>query len=438
MTRLPDLEEPRRLRAPEQSEQTLSNGLTVIAIRQPGVPLMELRLGVPFAQVDPAQGTLLTRCLLSGTHVRSSADLTRRLATVGAELETRSNPDRLKVNGSGLVAGLRRTLGSLAEILEDAAYPEDEVNTERDRLAAQLEVRLKQSAHQARMALREMIYRDHPYRLPSPSADEVRAVQAEQLRDLHKRRLNPDGAALVLVGHFDPDAVLGEASRCLSGWAATGETVDLPPAPPVDPGPPLLVDRPGSFQSSLRLALPAVTRIHPEYPALQLANLVFGGYFSSRWTENLRERKGYSYGPHSRIDHSAAGSTVVAAAEVSTEVTAAALAETFGELDRMVCLPPGDAEIDQARRYALGALLITMSDQRNLAGLAAVLAGFGLRLDHIVAHAERLRAVTAAEVLDAARTYLAPTGAATLVLGDVDRIADEVAAVTPLGIRRAP
>lgn len=438
MTGLPELQEPRRLRAPAQAERTLSNGLTVIAVRQPGVPLVELRLGIPFAQVDPAQGTLLTRCLLSGTGARSTVDLTRRLAAVGAELETRSNPDRLKVNGSGLVTGLRRMLESLAEILEDAAYPENEVHTERDRLAAQLEVRLKQSAHQARMALREMIYRDHPYRLPSPGADEVRAVGVEQLRDLHRRRLNPDGAALVLVGDFDPDTVLGEASRCLSGWAATGETVALPPAPPVDPGPTLLVDRPGSFQSSLRLALPAVTRTHPEYPALQLANLVFGGYFSSRWTENLRERKGYSYGPHSRIDHSAAGSTLVAAAEVSTEVTAPALAETLGELDRMTCLPPGEAEIDQARRYALGTLLITMSDQRNLAKLAGTLAGFGLRLDHIVAHAERLRSVTPAEVLDAARTYLAPVRAATLILGDVDRIAAQVAAVSPQGIRRSP
>ena len=76
----------------------------------------------------------------------------------------------------------------------------------------------------------------------------------------------------------------------------------------------MLADRPGSVQSSMRLALPAVGRTHPDHAALQLANLVFGGYFSSRWVENIREDKGYTYSPHSVVEHSVAGSALVARA----------------------------------------------------------------------------------------------------------------------------
>ncbi len=76
-----------------------------------------------------------------------------------------------------------------------------------------------------------------------------------------------------------------------------------------------------------------------DYPALQLANLIFGGYFSSRWTENIREDKGYTYGPHSRIDHHVLGSALGLDVEVATEVTAPALLETWYELGKIASLP---------------------------------------------------------------------------------------------------
>src|SRR5256885_15958540 len=144
----------------------------------------------------------------------------------------------------------------------------------------------------------------------------------------------PDGAVLVLVGDIDPAAAIDEVESALGRWGGTGPHIELPPQPPLVPGPLTLVDRPGSVQSSLRLALPGVPRTHPDHAALQLANLVFGGYFSSRWVENIREDKGYTYGPHSLIEHSVAGTILVVSAEVATEVTGPALLETWYELDR--------------------------------------------------------------------------------------------------------
>src|SRR6185369_4738910 len=106
-----------------------------------------------------------------------------------------------------------------------------------------------------------------------------------------------------------------------------------------------LVDRPGSVQSSMRLALPAIERTHPDHAALQLANMIFGGYFSSRWTENIREDKGYTYSPHSVIEHSIAGSSLILAADVATNVTAPALLETAYELGRIATVAPKQDEL---------------------------------------------------------------------------------------------
>lgn len=437
MRSLPALSAYPPLQIPEHVEQTLSSGLTVIAIRRPGVPLVQLRLEVPFALAGLAQGTVLAHTLFAGTGTRTNVDIAAELSEVGGALRARSGPDRLKISGDALGTGLDRLLELLAEVLRDAAYPEHEVHTQRDRLAARLKVNLNQPSHLVRMALRERVYGDHPYRVQTPSAEEVSAVEPGCLRTLHARRLRPGGATLVLVGDFDPAAAIGQASLRLGGWQGTGCGIELPPIPPLTPGPLLVVDRPGAAQSSLRLALPAVGRDHPDYAPLWLANLIFGGYFSSRWTENLREDKGYAYGPSSRIHHSAAGSTLLGSADVATSVTAAALVETLYELGRITCLPPGRDEVDQARQYALGATLVTMSTQTGLAKLASHLAGCGLRLDDLIAHSDRIASVDAGEIHAAAVTYLAPARAVTVILGDADQMAAGVAAVTPLEIRRS-
>ncbi|MEV1331865.1 pitrilysin family protein [Micromonospora costi] len=429
---LPPLGPNRRLKLPQQAERTLGNGLTVIAVRRPAVPLVELRLWVPFGRVHLARGAMLSQTLLSGTPTMTSVQIAAELQKVGGGLSAGLDPDRLMLTGTSLVTGLDRMLEILAEVLTGATYPKEEVATERDRLVDRIQVAQSQPAHLARVALLKRIFGRHPYAVQTPETDEVRAVRPGVLRRLHTERVHPADSVLVLVGDVQPERALDATEKALGGWTGAGRTVDLPPAPPLEPGPLLLVDRPGSVQSSLRVAMPAVPRTHPDHAALQLANLVFGGYFSSRWVENIREDKGYTYGPHSLIEHAVAGSVLVAAAEVATEVTGPALLETTYELGRLASLPPKEDELEQARQYALGTLQLGMSTQAGLAALVSAYAGNGLRLDFLAEHAARLAKATVADVAEAAARYLAPAKAVTVVLGDAERIAPSLAALTPV------
>jgi zinc protease len=427
---LPDLGPTRRLKLPKEAERTLPNGLTVIAIRRPAVPLVEVRLRVPFARTHLARGALLSQTLFSGTAELSTVEIAAELQKVGGGLNAGVDPDRLMVSGNGLVTGLDRILELLGEVLSGAAYPADEVATERDRLADRIQVAQSQPSHLARVALIKRIFGKHPYAVQTPEVAQVRAVRPAQLRALHGERLHPAGATLVLVGDLTPDKALDTAERVLGTWNGGGKQVDLPRTPRIEPGPLVLADRPGSVQSSLRVALPAVDRTHPDHAALQLANLLFGGYFSSRWVENIREDKGYTYGPHSVIEHNEAGSHFVAAAEVATEVTGPALLETYYELGRLASLPPKADELEQARQYALGTLQLGMSTQAGLATLASTYAGFGMRLNFLPEYAARLASATLDEVAAAGAAYLAPAKAATVVLGDADRIEASLRALT--------
>lgn len=432
---LPALEENRELVVPPSSERTLANGLTVIAIERRSVPLAELRLRVPFARerLDPAflaDSAVLSQTLFSGTADMSTVDIAAALQTVGGGLSAGVDPDRLLISGNGLVDGLDTVLSILARVLQGATYPESEVITERGRLVDRIQVAQSQPAHRARVTLLKRIYGDHPYAVQTPEVSDVAAVEPARLAALHAARVHPDGGTLVLVGAFDATAALDAAQAALGAWDGVGAPEQLPATPPIVSGPVVLADRPGAVQSSVRLALPAVPRTHPHHAALQLANLIFGGYFSSRWVENIREDKGYSYGPNSLVEHSLAGSTLLIAAEVATDVTGPALLETWYELGRLATAPPTPDELEQARQYALGSLLISMSTQAGLAGLASSYAGFGLRLDFLAEHARRLAAVSRDEVAEAAATYLAPARAATVVLGDAGRIESSLATLS--------
>jgi predicted Zn-dependent peptidase len=427
---VPVLGPNRPLKLPKTVEQTLSNGLTVIALRRSSVPLVEVRLRVPFAKAHLARAALLTQTVLSGTTAMSTVDIAAELQKVGGGLSAGADPDRLLISGNALVGGLDRLLDLLAEVLTDANYPAEEVSTERSRLVDRIRVAQSQPSHLARAALLKRMYGRHPYAIQTPAPEQVEAVTPGTLRTLHAERLHPAGATLVIVGDIAPQMAIAAAERMLAKWDGAGSAVELPATPELKPGPLTLVDRPGSVQSSLRLALPAVSRKHPDHAALQLANLVFGGYFSSRWVENIREDKGYTYGPHSLVEHNVAGSSLVVAAEVATGVTGPALLETLYELGRLASLPPKEDELEQARQYALGTLQLGMSTQSGLAGLVSTYAGFGLRLDYLAEHAARLARVSRDDVAAAAAQYLAPSRAAAVVLGDAELIEKPLAALT--------
>jgi zinc protease len=429
---LPDLVPDAKLKLPKEVERTLPSGLTVIAIRRPAVPLVELRLRVPFGKAPLPRATLLSQALFTGTSAMTSTQIAAELQAVGGGLSAGLDPDRLLVTGNALAGGLDRMLEILAGVLTDPTYPNEEVATERERLVDHIQVAQSQPSHLARTALLKRMYGRHPYAVQTPEPEQVRGVRPGQLRTLHDDRVRPDGSVLVLVGDINPEKAIDAAEKALGSWTGPGKDGDVPPTPPLEPGPLLLVDRPGSVQSSLRMALPAVGRTDPDYAALQLANLVFGGYFSSRWVENIREDKGYTYGPHTSIDHNLAGSALLVSAEVATEVTGPSLLETTYELGRMATLPPGEEELEQARRYALGTLRLGMSTQAGLAGLASMYASFGLRLDHLREHSAALAAATRDEVAAAAAHYLAPARAVTVVLGDAEKIEAPLAALVPV------
>lgn len=428
---------------PERAERVLANGLRILVVARRTVPMVELRLALPFAEPSdwrsvgsvPAGAShlgtaeVLAATLLAGTATRDRLTLDSELATVGAELGVSVDPERLSLGGSVLAEGLDVALDVLADVLIGATHPDDEVAGERDRLLERLEVARSQPGVLAHEAARTRALGEHPSVHEVPRADEVADVTAEGVRALHQRAVVPGGALLVLVGDVDPEPTLDRVADALAGWHSEDTATHLAPWPTLTPAPTLLVDRPGAVQSQIRLVAPGVPRTDPAYPAAQLANLVLGGYFSSRLMENVREEKGYTYGSSSGLEATSAGQLLTVELDTSRETTAAALMETVYELSRIVLVPPTDAEVDDARQYAIGALSISLATQAGLASTLSRLLPLGLDPDWVREHPARLAATTNDEVRAAAARIFGPGRFTGIVQGDAAVLGEALVAV---------
>ena len=432
---VPALTAPRRAKKLSSAERTLSSGLRVVVVRKPGVPLAELRLRVPFLsnrRGHAARSMLLSDTVLAGTSRLDRAGLAGAVQGLGGDLTVGVDADRLVVSGNVLASNLRGLLDLLAEVLTDARYQPREVGLEKQRAAEHLVIARSRSGVVAGEALSFQLFGDHPYSRELPQPDDVEAVTPAQLRKLHTDLVRPDGAVLVVVGDVSPARTLDQVEKALAEWAGSASGLTAPALPEIVGGPLHLLHRPGSVQSSLRMGSSAVGRDDPRYPALQLANTVFGGYFSSRWTENIREDKGYTYGPHSRIDHHILGSTLVLDADVATEVTAPALLETLYEMGRIASLPIKETELESVRQYAIGTLALSTATQAGLASTLVGLAGSGLDADWLAEHPVRLAKVTLDEVSAAAAEFFAPTRFVTVVVGDADAVSGPLGSLVEL------
>lgn len=426
---IPELAAPSTPAKPRLYRRTLANGLHVIAIRRPSVPMVEVRLRIPApisSELLLARSTLWSETMLKGTENYDDHQLEQAIGSIGAQLNIGADRDKMFVGGSTLAERLTEYLGLLAEVLSTATYPKSEVEDERGRLGEHLVMANSSAGTTATKAISAKLYGSHPYARVLPEPDEVAAVSAAQVRSLHRSRVLPDGAVLVLVGDLQPRRALDAVEAALDGWRGTAKATRVPKVRFEQSSTITVVDRPGSVQSAIRFGMPALGREDPAYAAQQVATMLFGGYFSSRLVANLREDKGYTYTPRSGIDLGREASVLTVSADVSTEVTAAAVNEIRYELGRLASTLPDEDELENARQYLIGSSLIGMSSQAGLAGTTANLEVAGLSLDWLAKHQKAIAGVTADDVRRVAEAGITPAAARIAVVGDASRIVTEL------------
>lgn len=353
-------------------EHTARSGLRIVTVRRPSVPVVELRLAVPFGGSDSrhaATAELLAAVLLQGTSGRDHVGVERILGEAGGSLRVSVTPERLTVEGAFAASGLLPALGVLGEALADCRRAPDEVRTSRDRLGQRLRAYRAYPRTAAREALLEHCFPGHPLAREVPAPEDVAVVEPERVSELHAAALLPRGSRLLLVGDLDPAPAAAAAERALDAWTGPRAAVPMPELPVPAPGL-AVTGRPGSRQAQIRLLASMPDTADDRYPAVILANAILGGFVGSRLAGRLREQDGLTYTVSTVLTEYPQRSLLALNLDTSPAQLGTALAAIREELDGFAKdRPPGSEEIAAARNYGLGSLVILPASQTGTANL---------------------------------------------------------------------
>ena len=439
-TTVPPLSPARPVIWPPRPHTTLSNGLEVVLVESHTIPKFTGQLffrsgNAVTAATAPGIADMTATVVRTGTTARASRQIEEDLRRMGADLSSGAGADTSVVSFAGLVDFSNDLLRLVAELTQQASFPADEFERERRQLVEGLRIERATPGFLASERMRKVLFGAHPYGTISPTEAQVESYRLDQLKDFYRQYYRPGNALLVMVGDFSPRAMLAQIESVFGSWVA-GKVDEAPnPALPELHGRRVhLVHLPGSVQTQIVVGNRAITRKHPDWLRLTLANSIYGGAFNSRLVMNIREQKGYTYSPRSGVHPLRQHGYFTISAAVRNDVVAATLTEIFYEVDRMRSTPVGEEELADARNYLSGLFSLGLATQDGLAGQLATSTLERLPEDYLETYRERILALTAADVLEAAQKYFDSANAQIVVVGDRAQLEAQAALFGPVEV----
>jgi zinc protease len=414
------------LRLPPIETRTLSNGLQVRVIGIHKVPTVHLELAIRTGvAADPVGkfgvASLTADMLDEGAGSRSALDIADAIDFLGAELTATGGVDATFVELHVPVARLDDALPVMADVVARPTFPEAELDRLRqERLASLLEMQ-DDPEQMIQVAFPRLVFgATHRYgTLALGTAASLKGLSVADLKAFHAANVKPSNAVLIVAGDVTADTIVPRLERAFAGWKAPAGVAPaaMANAPASSARRVFLIDKAGAAQSQIRIGAVGVARNTPDYFALRVLNTVLGEAFTSRLNTNLREVHGYSYGAGSRFEMRLSPGAFYAAAGVQTDKTADALKEFFIELAN-IHQPIPAGELDKAKNYLALLLPRNFETTRGTADALAQAWIYDLPADYYTAFADRVRAVTAADVKRAADKYIIPDRLAVVIVGD--------------------
>lgn len=414
-----------RFALPQGESFKLPNGLTVIHYPNPGLPLVAAELVVKSGSDanpsdQPGLAGYTAQMLEEGTATRSAPRIADEIAQLGAFLGSAASPDASTVSLLALRSTFPQALDVLADVVQHPAFPTAEVERQRAARLGELTQQRDDPALVAAVAAAGALYGpDHPYGYGQLGTEQaIRMTTRENLVRFWRRHYVPANAALVVCGDITLDELRALAAARFGDWERADAALSAPGDPEGSKARLVVVDKPDAPQTALRVTTVAAARRTPDYPAMQVMNAALGGLFSSRINLNLREEKGYSYGVFSAFRYDRTPGPFTIAGSVRTDVTGPSVAEIFREVNGMRDKPLPAPELAGARDSQVYSLPGQFEANSGIVASLAETYVFDLPADYWRTLPDRFRAVTAAQVQAAARTWLKPERLKVIAVGD--------------------
>jgi zinc protease len=259
----------------------------------------------------------------------------------------------------------------------------------------------------------------HPYGYSELGTEaSVKAMARDDMVAFWRQNFVPNNAALIVAGDISMADLRALAEKMFGAWQRGTPAQPTLGTPATTPARIVIVDKPKSPQTQLRVATIGAARSSPDFRPLQVMNLALGGLFSSRINMNLREQHGYSYGTYSQFTFRRSPGPFTVAGSVRTDVTAPAVTEIFKEIAGIIEKPMSADELQKAKDSLANSLPGAFESSANAVGNFSNVFIYDLGLDYYSRYAAQVNAVTADQALDVAKRYLVPERMVVIAVGD--------------------
>lgn len=402
------------IRLPDYEKATLSNGVEVYCINMGSEDTLLLNwvfLAGNWYEEKKALAAAVNYLIKNGTRSKTAFELNEHFEYYGAYLNRACYSETAEITLHCLSKHLNALLPEVAELLSQATYPSDELDTYIQNSRQRLKVGLQKNDFVAGRLIDSYLFgAAHPYGTYNNLSD-YDALQQSDLLPFYQDYYQ-NGRCIIFAAGKLPAGLLQQlenyfGSLPLRSHRATAIEKQHLLQPATQKKYQLLNDEQG-VQGAIRIARNFPNRHHPDFQKTLVLNNVFGGFFGSRLSANIREEKGYTYGIYSYLMNQVKESGWMISTEAGREVCQATIDEVYKEMQLLREEPVDEEELQMIRNYMIGLVLGDLDGPFQVAARWKSLLLNDLDENYFYKGMDTIRTVSPVELQELANKYLVP------------------------------
>jgi zinc protease len=345
--------------------------------------------------------------LKNGTSSKTSFEITDAFEFYGAHLNRTCTNETATVTLHCLTKHFEEVIPLMGEIVAAATFPEKEIAILKQNQIQRLLLNLKKGDFIANRLIDEYLFGfEHPYGKYSVEQD-YKNINREDLVAFYDKYYKHGKCVLFIAGKF-PSNIETLLNKHIGQLSLNKKEIkeQIHPIVSAVQKKYSIVNDAASVQGSIRLARPFPNRHHPDFPAAQVLNNIFGGFFGSRLMSNIREDKGYTYGIHSYLQNYKHAGAWMVSTDAGKDVCKATIEEVYKEMKKLRETLVEADELKLVKNYMLGALLGDLDGPFQIISRWKSYLLNDLTADYFYNTIKVVREVQPEQILALANTYL--------------------------------
>lgn len=432
---------PKLVQIPAVKEKTLPNGLKVAIVERKNVPLVTVQLLVKSGAQNESReraglADMTASLLTKGTPTRSATQIAEQMEFLGGSINTGAGWNNSVVVVNVMSDKLDQAMAIMADTVLNPAFKQEEIDLLKSQTLDGLTYNLTQPGFLANYVAAKYSFGEHP---AGGTPDSINAITRDAIADFHKQKYLPDNTVLIFTGDISAEKANELAEKYFGGWktpssgsgrgsgigsgtgnvngTGTKETVKRI----------LVVDLPNSGQAAVSYAknLRTINRRSKDYYPASVLNSLLGGGYSSRLNQEIRIKRGLSYGAGSSFAWRLSNSNFSTRTQTKNESAAEVAELVIAELNKLSEGEITDPELNPRKMVLTGGFGRNLETTGGLAGAIADLYSFGIPADELNSYMKSVQSVSDAQIKQFAGENL--KGGDIIIVGDYAKFKDDLA-----------